>query len=54
MLEVVGIDVFYGDAQALWAVSMTIGDAEVGYSHYQQIASLVITTITNYRALLLI
>lgn len=29
MLEVVGIDVFYGDAQALWAVSMTIGDAEV-------------------------
>ncbi len=29
MLEVRGLDVFYGDAQALWDISMTIGEAEV-------------------------
>jgi branched-chain amino acid transport system ATP-binding protein len=29
MLEVTGLDVYYGDAQALWEVSMHIGEAEV-------------------------
>lgn len=29
MLEVSDLDVFYGDAQALWDISMTIGPAEV-------------------------
>ncbi len=29
MLQVVDLDVFYGDAQALWSVSMEVGDAEV-------------------------
>jgi branched-chain amino acid transport system ATP-binding protein len=29
MLEVTELDVFYGDAQALWGVSVTVGEAEV-------------------------
>ena len=29
MLEVKGIDVFYGDAQALWDVSLTVKDGEI-------------------------
>jgi branched-chain amino acid transport system ATP-binding protein len=29
MLEVSDLDVFYGDAQALWGVSMRVGEAEV-------------------------
>ena len=29
MLQVTDLDVFYGDAQALWDVSLTIGEAEV-------------------------
>lgn len=29
MLQVADLDVFYGDAQALWNVSMEVGDAEV-------------------------
>jgi branched-chain amino acid transport system ATP-binding protein len=29
MLEVTDLDVFYGDAQALWGVSVSIGEAEV-------------------------
>jgi branched-chain amino acid transport system ATP-binding protein len=29
MLEVADLDVFYGDAQALWGVSVSIGEAEV-------------------------
>ena len=29
MLRVTELDVFYGDAQALWGVSMTVGEAEV-------------------------
>ena len=29
MLRVTDLDVFYGDAQALWGVSMTIGEGEV-------------------------
>ena len=29
MLQVVDLDVFYGDAQALWNVSMEVGEAEV-------------------------
>ncbi len=29
MLEVTDLDVFYGDAQALWDVSLSIGEAEV-------------------------
>ncbi len=29
MLQVIDLDVFYGDAQALWGVSMTVGSGEV-------------------------
>jgi branched-chain amino acid transport system ATP-binding protein len=29
MLEVTDLDVFYGDAQALWGVSVSVGEAEV-------------------------
>jgi branched-chain amino acid transport system ATP-binding protein len=29
MLEVRGLDAFYGDARALWAVDLTVGDAEI-------------------------
>ena len=29
MLQVTDLDVFYGDAQALWGVSVTVGEAEV-------------------------
>jgi branched-chain amino acid transport system ATP-binding protein len=29
MLEVTDLDVFYGDAQALWGVSVTVGEGEV-------------------------
>jgi branched-chain amino acid transport system ATP-binding protein len=29
MLEVTDLDVFYGDAQALWGVSLAVGEAEV-------------------------
>ncbi len=29
MLEVKNIDVFYGDAQALWDVSLTVKDGEI-------------------------
>jgi len=29
MLEVRGLDAYYGDARALWAVDLTVGDAEI-------------------------
>ena len=29
MLQVENIDVFYGDLQALWGVSLTVGDGEI-------------------------
>ena len=29
MLQINNIDVFYGDLQALWGVSLTVGDAEI-------------------------
>jgi branched-chain amino acid transport system ATP-binding protein len=29
MLDVRGLDAFYGDARALWAVDLTVGDAEI-------------------------
>ena len=29
MLEVRGLDAFYGDAQALWAVDLVVHDAEI-------------------------
>jgi branched-chain amino acid transport system ATP-binding protein len=29
MLEVRGLDAFYGDARALWSIDLTVGDAEI-------------------------